>query len=297
MRASLRTLAQRIVRSAHGAPVPHVEPDLLDRAARRTRVVRLLLAAALVAALAGAFLLAPRTPQRRFLPADTAGVVVLDVSSSVKPETYFRIEQTLATIAASRSRLGLVLFSDVAYEAFPLGTPAEQLKPLLRFFAPPTATPSQSSGQSQGQELARSPWEQWFSAGTKVSSGLFLAADMLEQQHAKRGAVVLISDLADDPTDLQPLTQAVLLLEKRGVPLEIVALDPTPANADFFRNLLGTEAVFRTARLPTGAEARGKVELDAGFATGLALVAALAIVLLTVNEWWAEPLRWRRSAA
>jgi hypothetical protein len=294
VRDSLRSLARRIVRRAHGAPVPQVDPGLLDAAARRTRVVRLLLAAALVAAVAGAFVLAPRTPERRFLPADAAGVVVLDVSSSVKPETYFRIEQTLATIAASRSRLGFVLFSDVAYEAFPLGTPAVELKPLLRFFAPPSATPAPPP---QGQELPRSPWEQWFSAGTKVSSGLFLAADMLARQHAKHGAVVLISDLADDPTDLQPLTQAVLLLERRQVPLEIVGLDPTAANADFFRNLLGTEAVYRTARLPTGAEARGKVELNGAFATGLAVVAVLAILLLTVNEWWAEPLRWRGSSA
>ena len=38
-------------------------------------------------------------------------------SPPAKPSTYFRIEQTLATIAAT-SRLGLVLFSDVAYEAF-----------------------------------------------------------------------------------------------------------------------------------------------------------------------------------
>jgi hypothetical protein len=290
---SLRAFAQRILRSAHGAAVPLADPRPLDRAARRSRLIRVLIAAALVGVVAGAVVLAPGTPARRFLPADTVGVVVLDVSSSVRPQTYYRIEQTLATIGASRTRLGLVLFSDVAYEALPPGTPAAELKPLLRFFAPPSAAPAQSNGA----ELARSPWEQWFSAGTRISSGLYLAADMLQHEHVKRGAVMLISDLADDPTDLRRVADAVLLLEQRNIPLEIVALDPTPANANYFKNLLGTEAIFREARLPTAAEARGKVELTGPFATGLAVCAALAVLFLTVNEWWAEPLRWRRRTA
>jgi hypothetical protein len=287
------SLARRILRSAHGAAVPLADAGALDRAGRRSRIIRLLLAAALVGAVVGAVVLSPGTPGRRFLPADSVGVVVLDVSSSVKPDTYYRIEQTLATIAGSRTRLGLVLFSDVAYEALPPGTPSAELKPLLRFFAPPTGAP----GQSSGEELARSPWEQWFSAGTRISSGLYLAANMLQHEHVRRGAVMLISDLADDPTDLKPVTDAVLLLEQRNIPLEIVGLDPSPANADYWRNLLGTEAIFREARLPTAAEAQGKVELTGAFATGLAVCAALAVLLLTVNEWWAEPLRWRRRMA
>ena len=157
---------------------------------------------------------------------------------------------------------------------------------MLRFFAPPS-----------GGGLARSPWEQWFSAGTRISSGLYLAANMLQQQHVKHGAVLLISDLADDPTDVKRVADAVILFEQRRLPLEIVGLDPSPANADYWRNLLGTEAVFRRARLPTAAEAQGKVELTGTFATGLAICGLLAVLLLTVNEWWAEPLRWRRRTA
>jgi hypothetical protein len=108
---------------------------------------------------------------------------------------------------------------------------------------------------------------------------------------------MLISDLADDPTDLKRVTDAVLLLEQRNIPLEIVGLDPSAANADYWRNLLGTEAIFREARLPSASEAQGKVELTGAFATGLAVCAALAVLLLAVNEWWAEPLRWRRTTA
>jgi hypothetical protein len=271
--------------------VPLADASSLDGAARRTRLVRLALATVLVASAVAAFLAAPATPGRRFLPADATGIVVLDVSSSVKPETYYRIEQTLATIAASQSRLGLVLFSDTAYEAFPPGTPARELKALLRFFAPAAAS------TAANDQSTRSPWDQWFSGGTKISNGLFLAAQLLQQQHVKKSSVILISDLADDPIDIARLTDAVLLLEQRAVPLEIVALAPTAANADFFQRLLGTDAIFREATLPTDAQARGQLEVTGTFGIGLAVFAALVIALLTLNEWWAEPLRWRRRPA
>jgi hypothetical protein len=287
----VRAILRQALRRAQGTPVPLADPTSLDRAVRRTRIVRVVLAAVLVAATVVAFLVAPRTPGRRFLPSNATGIVVLDLSSSVSPQTYYRIEQTLATIAASQSRLGLVIFSDVAYEALPPGTAAAELKPLLRFFAPSSNSPA-AAGQ-----LARSPWDQWFSAGTRISSGLYLAAHMLQQEHVKKSAVMLISDLADDPTDLNRLTDAVLLLEQRKVPLEIVGLSPSSANADFFQRLLGTNAVFQQAQLPTGAQARGQLEVTGTFATGLAVFAALVIALLALNEWWAEPLRWQGRTA
>jgi hypothetical protein len=272
-------------------PLPVAGADWLDRAARRTRVIRIVLAAALLAAVAAAFLVSPRHPGRRYLPAQAVGIVVLDVSSSVRPSTYYRIEQTLDSIAASRGRLGLVLFSDVAYEALPPGTPASELKPILRFFAPPSAN------AQTDQYLADSPWQQWFSAGTRISEGLGLAERMLENEHAKRGAVLLISDLADDPVDIQPLKDQVLSLEQKSVPVEIVALDPTVQNANFWKSLLGAQAVYQTAKLPTGAQARGKIEVTNGFSTKLAVLAAATILLLALNEWWAEPFRYLRRAS
>jgi hypothetical protein len=270
--------------------VPLAEAQSLDAAARRTRIIRVVLAAAIVAAAVAAFFAAPGKAGRRYLPPNAVGVVVLDVSSSVKPDTYARIEQTLAAIAASHTRLGLVLFSDVAYEALPPGTPSEQLVPFLRFFAP-------GGGGGNDDEIARSPWEQWFSAGTRISGGLYLAAKMLLKEHVQNGAVILISDLADDPVDLSRLTAAVVYLDELKMPLEIVGLHPSNEDLDFFRNLLGDEALFREARLPTSAEAAGKVELNGSLSHGLLAFAALAIALLAVNEWWAEPLRWRRRAA
>jgi hypothetical protein len=109
--------------------------------------------------------------------------------------------------------------------------------------------------------------------------------------------VILVSDLADDPTDILRVTDAVRYLDQQRMPLEIVALDPTPANADFWRTLLGDEAIFREASLPTQAQAEGKVELNGTFSKGLLVLAGVVLVLLTVNEWWAEPLRWRGQPA
>lgn len=274
---------------ADETPIPVADARFLPAAARRTRIVRTVLALLLVAAVGCAFVAAPRHPGRRYLPAKAVGIVVLDVSSSVRPTTYWRIEQALDSIAASKGRLGLVLFSDVAYEALPTGTPASDLKPFLRFFAPP--------GKGNGVYLANSPWQQWFSAGTRISEGLFLADRMLQSEHAKRGAVLLISDLADDPEDQDALKSSVLQLEQQGVPLEIVALDPTIGNANYFKSLLGNQAVYQTAKLPTGAQAAGKIEVTNGFSLGLLVFAALAVVLLAVNEWWAEPFRFHGRVA
>ncbi len=290
MLADVRRFSARVLHRTRGSAVPLADHAALARLARRTRLIRLAIAAALLAATIAAVVVAPRSPGRRFLPSDSTGIVVLDVSSSVKPDTYFRIEQTLATIAASQARLGLVLFSDVAYEAIPPGTAAAELKPLLRFFAPTGAL------SSTEQQATRSPWDQWFSAGTRISSGLYLAAHMLQQEHVKHSAVLLISDLNDDPTDIARLTDAVLFYQQIHVPLEIVGLDPTAANVDFFQRLLGADALFQQAHLPTGAQARGQLEVTGTFPTTLAIFAALAIALLALNEWWAEPLRWRSAA-
>jgi hypothetical protein len=292
VRAELLARLRRLLRRAPVDAVPVADADLLGPVARRTRIVRIALAAALVAAAVAAFLVAPRHPGRRYLPANAVGIVVLDVSSSVKPTTYYRIEQTLDTIAASKGRLGLVLFSDVAYEALPTGTPASDLRPMLRFFAPPPKTPA-----GDQPLVADSPWQQWFSAGTRISVGLYLAENMLDAEHAKRGAILLISDLADDPDDIPALKDAVVSLEQKSIPLELVALDPTLGNANFFKNLLGPQAIYQTASLPTGSQAAGKIEVTNGFSVAFAVCAAALLALLAADVWWAEPFRFRRRTA
>jgi hypothetical protein len=281
-------LIARALRFGRGTPLPLADVGDFAKSARRTRVLTLALAAALVAAAVLAIFASPSTAGRRFLPSGTAGIVVLDVSSSIRPETYYLIEHTLAEIAVTRARLGLVLFSDVAYEALPPGTPASELKPMLRYFAPQSGTVL--AGDTN--DAPRTPWDQWFSAGTKISSGLFLASHMLAEKHIQHGAVILISDLADDPPDTTPLTESLILLQQQGIPVEIVGLDPARSNVEFFRRLLGDAAIFQKARLPTTREAQGKIDLTGSTPTSLLVAGAFAIALLGVLVWWAEPLRW-----
>ena len=108
---------------------------------RRTRRLRLVLAALVCAAVAAAFLIA-RRPQRSgsVLPTGTNGIVVLDLSASISSDTYARIATTLHDLARSHGRFGLVVFSDTAYQALPPGTPSAKLVPFARFFDVPQQT-------------------------------------------------------------------------------------------------------------------------------------------------------------
>jgi hypothetical protein len=283
---SARSFGRWVRRVSRDDGIPFSELSTLAGIARRTRHVRLGLAVALIAALVAAILVAPSQPGRHFLPANTVGIVVLDASSSISPGTYYRIDEELNKLAASGEHFGLVLFSDVGYELLPPGTPSSELTPLLRFFAPP----------KHGSAIPDSPWQRWFSGGTNISRGLSLAAQMLRTDHVQHGSVVLISDLADDPTDLAPLSSVVLYFQQAKIPLEIVGLNPSAANAEFFKTLLGAQAVVQTASLPTGAQASGKLALVGSFPVGLAIAGIAMILLLTLNEWLAEPLRWRQRS-
>ena len=118
--------------------IPLAEAQTYGGPLRRTRLLRLGLAAALAvaaaAALAAAWALRPAKPA--LLPAGTTGVIVLDVSTSIGVRTHKQIAHTLATAAQTRDRYGLVLFSDSAYEALPPGTPSAELRRYERLFRP-----------------------------------------------------------------------------------------------------------------------------------------------------------------
>ena len=127
-------VAAWVRRGSRGDAVPLGDTHDLERPARRTRLVRLGLAVALVAALLAAVASIPGPHGRRFLPADTVAMVVLDLSSSIRPTTYKLIGFELASLAKTDQRVGVVVFSDVAYTALPPGTPASELAPFARFY-------------------------------------------------------------------------------------------------------------------------------------------------------------------
>ena len=145
------------------------------------------------------------------------------MSWSVSYDNYDQIEKTLQDLAGSGRRIGLVLFSDIAYEALPPGTRASELRPYLRFFRTRGVT---------------NPWQDAFAGGTRIWSALDLAHRMLKRDHVTNGAVVLISDLADAPNDRALLGQTLAGYVDDRIPIKIVALDPTPDDKQLFARAL-----------------------------------------------------------
>jgi hypothetical protein len=204
--------------------IPLGDVGVLARPARRTLALRIVLASALVGALVSAWF-AAQSPGRRagLLPRGKSPVVAIDMSWSVSYGSYAQIERTLADLASSGRRLGLVFFSDIAYEALPPGTPASELRPYLRFF---------------GKRGLPNPWGDAFSGGTRIWSALDLARRMLHRDRISNGSVVLVSDLADAPNDRPQLGQTLASFARDSIPIKVVGLDPTPEDAQFFRGAL-----------------------------------------------------------
>jgi len=254
--------------------------------ARRTRLVRIAAAIALVALALGVVLIGrhPRVQEVRFLPTGSDGVVVLDVSASISSDTYARIGATLRDLASSRGRYGLVLFSDTAYEALPPGTPAEMLRPLIRFFTlPPQRVPGEAP------TFPENPWTRSFTAGTRISTGLELARSILIGQNSTRPAVLLVSDLDDDAGDLQAVHDVADAYRSEHIALDIVSLNAAPEDTRIFKQFLRGSGTITPAHLP------GRHELVAGsarFPVWIAVVALAIALLLAANELWCARLTW-----
>jgi hypothetical protein len=278
-----------VIRRRRTHAIPLADAPSFSGVARRTAVVRALLALLLVAALATGFVLARRLQaDRTFLPPRTSGVVVLDVSSSISVDTYQRLAHTLRELAGTRRGYGLVLFSDVAYEALPPGTPSVELRPYIRYFAVPA--------RGQGATLPpETPWSLAFAGGTRISSGLDLARRLLARDAIRDGSVLLISDLDNDREDSSRLTAAMLAYEEASIPLRVVGLNPAPDDAEYFRRLLGRAAAVTEARLPAEGEETAPASLAAAFPRWLFAAGGLLVLLLALNELWSGRLTWQAS--
>src|SRR5262245_7117948 len=101
-----------------GPAIPLGTTAALAGAARRTLFLRVALAVVLVALVASAAATgrSNAAASRGLLPKGGSGMLVLDVSRSIKPEADKTIVRVLDELIASRSRIGLVVFSDIAYE-------------------------------------------------------------------------------------------------------------------------------------------------------------------------------------
>lgn len=259
--------------------IPSTALPALRGAARRTTLLRVALAIALLAALAAAFLFAQSRGARHapLLPSGTTGVVVLDVSASISAQSFQRVEQALRGLARSDQRVGLVVFSDSAYEMLPPGSPSRELERLLRFFRP-------VHGSGADAVYPVNPWAEDFRAGTRISIGLRAAREALQRQGIENGSVVLISDLDSPATDVTRLGAEIDDLRRAGYELRVVPVFPIKEKLALFESLIGTGRLAKTTtatapvRAPEGTGVRGALPW------AFVLVALALIGLLALNE-------------
>jgi hypothetical protein len=265
--------------------IPLADAHDFAPAARRTFLVRAALVVLVSAALVAAILAARRPNSQTIVPlpnhADT--IVVLDLSASIGSDTYSRIGATLSSLARSNDRYGLVVFSGQAYEALPPGTPAADLEPLVRFFVP------LKTASGFAATYPRNPWSETFSAGTEISTGLELAHSIATRSGLRRPAVVLVSDLDDDPGDLVHVASIVLAYRRDGIPLRVVGLNPSLRNSEFFQQLIGPSSPIVQA----GAAAPGPQPHNrTPFPWTFVLLVIAGAVALAAHELWTARLEW-----
>jgi hypothetical protein len=255
-------------------------------AAWRTRILRLVFAAAaialVVAAVASARGLDTRSPG--LVAKGTTGVVVVDLSLSIANEDYHAVRRAFRRLVAENSSIGLVVFSDIAYELLPPGTPASELRHMLRLLVPPRLGPPIN------------PWTQGFRAGTRVSAALELARGMLERDSVRAGSILLVSDLETAPDDVPPLTRTVESLRRSAIELRVVALSPSTDARLIFEGLL-QEGAFEA--LPDeGVQKVGDETSRAAAVPRLLLIlAALFFLALAAHELYAGMLAITRGRA
>jgi hypothetical protein len=266
---------------ARGA-VPTSEPGRLRRLARRTAVIRIALALGLLAALALAVLVARGEDVRHapLVPSGRTGIMVLDLSASTSEAAF---AQTIEKLAEGDERVGLVAFSDAAYELLPPGTPGRELRPLLRYFSVVDGKPPS----------ARNPWEQ-FRAGTRISEGLRVGGEVLRREGVPNGSILLVSDFEILPDEIQRVAEQVSLLRQEGVDVRLVPLDPTPERRARVDAILGGAAVLREETADAPVQAPESRSLGAAAPWAFLLVGGLLVALLSVNEGLLSRLEVKR---
>ncbi|MEP6977123.1 MAG: vWA domain-containing protein [Thermoleophilia bacterium] len=273
--------------------IPLADAPALAPEARRTALLRIGLAAGVVLAAILCLLLARRLDSQpsSYFAGGTSGVVVVDFSTSIDPGKYRRIDRVLRTIVRTSQPVGLVAYSDSAYEVVPPGTRGDVLRPVLRFFEPGSPT-----GRQLRNRFADSPWTGTFRGGTRISTGLRVAREALAREHVARGSVLLVSDLDDSAFDTAALTQEAVRYREAGVRLRLIPLFPSREDRELFTRLLGRNAFVGNRELLRNSRLEGRSTLVGRFPWALVAAAVGLLALLAVNEGALGALGWRRKA-
>jgi hypothetical protein len=282
------------LRRIRGAAIPIATTAPLRPAARRTLFAQILVALVLI----GFVVAASQTDRgnaaaaRGLLSGAAGGMLVLDVSRSIKAEGNRTIAGVLQQLIAAHARIGLVAFSDIAYELLPPGSPSSELRSLLPYFSPGQTLPKPGS-----DSIPPNPWSAEFSGGTQISSGLAVAHAALVRAGQPKGQILLVSDLDTAPDDVPRVALTFNQFRNQGVPFRIVAVTPRADNLALFQNLAGKQA-FTNPVARTGS-ALGATEGSQRSHTPWTLIAFALLVLtaLAVNEHWCGRLPVPRTQA
>src|SRR5262249_14981278 len=105
-----------LLRAGRGPTIPIATTATMGPAVRRTLLLRIALAALLIALVVAAVDTgrSKAAAARGLVPGGVGGMLVLDVSRSIKPEANQTITDVLQQLIGSHTRIGLVAFSDIA---------------------------------------------------------------------------------------------------------------------------------------------------------------------------------------
>jgi von Willebrand factor type A domain len=278
-----------VLRRARRA-IPTSDASAFRRVVVRTHAVRWVLALSALALLAAGFSFTRGLEQQRsgLVPPGSSAVVVLDVSLSITDRDFRRSRRVLERLIASRTPVGLVVFSDIPYELLPPGTPARELRPLLRLLTP------------QAGRLPPNPWQTSFSAGTLISASLELAQQMLRRDRVEDGSILLVSDLQTAPQDYGQLGRTLSRLRRSSISVRVAALSPPSDGLALFERLLGPDAFVDPIEPSEGPVPRIESSLRGRTPIGLLIAGALLFLALAAHEQFAGRLAlprpgWRSS--
>jgi hypothetical protein len=285
-------LAERLLTRVRGPAIPLSSTAALSGPVRRTLVLRVALAAVLVALVVSASATGrgDAAAGHGLLPGGGSGMLVLDVSRSIKPEANATIVDVLERLISSRSRIGVVAFSDIAYELLPPGSPARELRSLVRLFTPPKRP------RPGLDPTTPTPWSDNFSGGTQISAGLGVAHRALVRAGDPRGPLLLVSDLDTAPDDVPRVAQTFNAFRNLGVPFRIVPLTPRQDNLALFRSIAGKGAFGPPVRRLSDREGTTEGTLPGDLPWALICIASLVILALAANEHWCGRLPLPRTS-